>query len=231
MNATQFLERFRLLTEVVSSYEAPGISDAEVCDLLNIAQREITLELCAAKKFDTLYSLIVQEGIQLSSSGYLGGDTLRVYTGNVTGNYYFPISVQTALSRVAMNSSGFIPSYQTSNTIVYAEQISPEQGLKFVQSNLNLNTIFLAPKYWVQGTENGNNTATLTVVLDSLSTIGNFTDLNNQPNAVFRYIKYPQNIDTVGGTTSNLPESLHELVLKRAVEARNAALVSNANKN
>ena len=30
MTAAQFVEKFRLLTEVVSSYEAPGLLDSEI---------------------------------------------------------------------------------------------------------------------------------------------------------------------------------------------------------
>ena len=67
MTVQQFVDKFRLLTEVVSSYESPGLLDVEIYDLLNISQRELALELCTKGKADTLYSLIVQGEVSLSS--------------------------------------------------------------------------------------------------------------------------------------------------------------------
>lgn len=231
MTAAQFVEKFRLLTEVVSSYEAPGLLDAEICDLLNIAQKEVTLELCVAGKFDTLYSLNVQEGLSMSPELFGPfGDTGRVYKGTFTNNLFYPISGQIAVSRTGLDSSGFIPSYQSSNTIMRMEEVRVEDALKFITSPLNKNTIFLYPKYWIEGGGTNSN-GVLKVVIDTYSTLGTFTSMESQPNVVFTYIKTPTEISVSGGTTSNLPDSLHEVILKKAVEERNKSLINNSNKN
>lgn len=235
MTSTQFIEKFRLLTEVVSSYESPGLLDSEICDLLNTAQREITLELCTSNKLDSLYSLIVEEGITLTpeGNGSMGGPLgipNTTYKGSFSGNLFYPVSGQIAVSRAAMPSTGFIPSYSTANTIVPLDAISPETGKNFTRNTINNNTIFLYPKYWIEG--NGlNNTAVLKVIIDKYTTVGSFTMISSQPHVVFTYVKVPQNINSDTNTTSDLPENLHEVILKRAVDVRNVSLTANINKN
>lgn len=229
MTSTQFIEKFKLLTEVISSYESPGLLDEEIYDLLNISQKQIVLELCVAKRFDSLYSLVVQEGVTLIPSPNLGGDSSKVFTGSITGDYFHEISAQVAISRDELPSSGFIPTYSLGNSIVLAESIPLEFGLKFVTTPINKNSIFLTPKYWIQGKSNSTPTASITLVLDTYTHIGNFTSILGQPNIIVRYIKIPQNISSTLNT--DLPENLHELILTRAVETRNKTLVANSNKN
>lgn len=229
MTAQQFLERFKLLTEVVSSYEAPGLLDAEIYDLLNLSQREIALELCVNKKFDNLYSLITQDEIFLNPEliGPLPNNS-HVYKGELADNFYFPISGQIAISRSTISSTGFIPTYVMGNTIVGMKEIDVEFANNFIENPFNKNTILLNPLYWIEsfGTLNKGE---LKVITDSYTTLGAITSIQSHPNVVFSYIKIPTDIGDTSET--DMPEKLHELILSRAIDKRKQALVANANKN
>lgn len=229
MTVQQFVDKFRLLTEVVSSYEAPGLLDVEIYDLLNISQRELALELCTNGKADTLYSLIVQVEVSLSSEtiGPLPNNS-KVYRGNLPDNFFYPIKGQIAISRTALSSSGFIPTYEMGNTIVSLKEVDVDFANNFIENPFNRNTILLNPLYWIESQESLNK-ARIKVIADSHTTVGAFTTIISQPNVVFTYIKTPA--DITESVTSELPEMLHEVILNKAVEKRNLSLTSNANKN
>ena len=229
MTSQQFLEKFRLKTEVVSSYEAPGLLDEEIFDLLNISQKMITLELCNSGKFDSLYSLLTWDGLLLNPEP-IGpfGNNLNVYSGNFTNEFFYPISGQIAVSRVALPTTGFIPKYEFGNTIVGLTQISVENVNKFIENPFNQNTVMLNPVYWIDY-QNTQNYAKIKVILDAVTSLGSFINLPSHPNLIFNYIRIPKAISVTD--TSDLPENLHELILEKAVEERNKSLVNNSNKN
>jgi len=222
MTVAQFVEKFRLLTEVVSSYEAPGLLDVEIYDLLNISQKEIVLELCTARKFDKLYSLITQGEIILTYDG------LGVYIGDIDANFFYPVTARVAISRVALTTSGFIPDYAMGNTIVNLKGIDIEHVNSFIGNPFNRNIIQLNPSYWIES-KGVLNTPRIKVILDAFTLLGTFTTIASQPNVVLTYIKLPKDFDDL--TTSELPENLHEIILSKVVEKRHNALVNNANKN
>jgi hypothetical protein len=229
MTVEQFVEKFRLLTEVVSSYEAPGLLDVEIYDLLNISQKEITIELCTARKFDKLYSLITQGEVLLTPELISPlPNTNLVYRGDIDDNFFYPINGQIAISRSGLSTSGFIPDYSMGNTIVKLKEIDIEYSNTFIENPFNKNVILLNPLYWIESQGVLNNPR-IKVIMDSYTTLGSFTTVDSQPNVIINYIKTPADFNE--STTSELPENLHEIILNKAVEKRNMSLVNNANKN
>lgn len=229
MTVEQFVEKFRLLTEVVSSYEAPGLLDVEIYDLLNISQKEITIELCTARKFDKLYSLITQGEVLLTPELISPlPNTNLVYRGDIDNNFFYPINGQIAISRSGLPTSGFIPDYSMGNTIVKLKEVDIEYSNTFIENPFNKNVILLNPLYWIESQGILNNPR-IKVIMDSYTTLGSFTTVDSQPNVIINYIKTPADFN--GSTTSELPENLHEIILNKAVEKRNMSLVNNANKN
>ena len=229
MTVEQFVEKFRLLTEVVSSYEAPGLLDVEIYDLLNISQKEITIELCTARKFDKLYSLITQGEVLLTPELISPlPNTNLVYRGDIDSNFFYPINGQIAISRSGLSTSGFIPDYSMDNTIVKLKEVDIEYSNTFIENPFNKNVILLNPLYWIES-QGVLNSPRIKVIMDSHTTLGSFTTVDSQPSAIVNYIKTPADFNE--STTSELPENLHEIILNKAVEKRNMSLVNNANKN
>lgn len=235
MTAQEFIERFKLETEIISSYEAPGILDEEICDLLNISQREIALDLCANNQFDSLYSLVTQVGVSLSPvTTAPQGSSLIVYTGNIPENYFFNISAQILVNRTPIDSTGFLPKYSCTNAITGLDLIPVEVANNFIYNSvLNRNTIFLKPKYWFEQyqttAKSTVSTGSVKVAVDTYTTLGTYNDTEGKPNMMLSYIRAPKDITTT--TTTDMPENIHMSILNKAIEYRNRAIVNNANKN
>lgn len=229
MTSAELLAKFRLNTEIISSYEMNGLLDEEIFDLLNTAQNEIIIALCASRNFESLYPLAATSAINLTAEGVAPVSEGKVYKGNLPTDFYHMITTQVAVTRAAIPSTGFIPSYENATkTIVIADEVPVDVSRRFLQTLGNKYSVFLNPIFWVDSNSNGDYYAGIKVVVDYLTTLSTVDGSPSGYNALVQYVKKPTTIDA--SNTSDLPEKMHELVVAKAIENRSKNLVNNVNK-
>jgi hypothetical protein len=194
MTPAELLYNFKIGFDVISSGAAPGFTDGEIYSLLNRGQDYLILDLYKQKELKLLQSLIKESTTTLTLAS-------NIYSGSLPLDYWLLYNVSTTVTRTSLTSTGFIPTHtNVSGVVLDCDIVDPKEALQFLPSSFNSLRIWKNPKVYLE-------TNNINIIVDDYTTI---TD-----NKVI-YIK--KRLDISGAQTCELQESLHRLVVDKAID-------------
>ena len=202
MTSAEIKEYFLAEYDAATSLSAPAWEDSEISSFCNIAQDSIVTELFKAGELGRIAELLNTQQLGLTAHP------------NIINGYRFTLTdIDLSTYFYYVNSRTYVTA--RTNPVISREWIPNElvdrvNVTKFEQTTFN-KPWFKYPKILIDSVyEHGLNELQYIVLIDGYT--------SPVDNSEITYIKKPIRIDITGGITTNLNESLHQMVVQLAVE-------------
>ena len=210
MTAAQMKAYFLAEYDAATSFAAPGWEDTEISSFLNIAQDSIVSELYKngdihkiSELLTTLTDLSCLLHPTIANGIYIADSDVDA---TMLAEYFYYVSSRINITRTNPDvRAEYIP----------AELVTRDVAPKFFVTPFNA-AWFKYPKIFMESLEVQAALPRFVFLVDYYTTVPQ-VNVSVQIGEI-TYIKRPTRIDITGGTTTELNESLHQLIVQLAVQ-------------